>query len=174
MSIRSILRCISSGLIVLFALSSTLCMAAGNPARSSTAGAPYVDIWDYLPTWQQQDGWLDTTYWLNENFNDICGDTFCEGDYANLHALSYRCSVQSGSGIVGECVWIFAGSQEQIDASSGKIIAEPHIWQCATPLAPGTRAEELAQALANRQPLFALLPHTGKTLYDSIAENCLY
>jgi hypothetical protein len=169
MRIRSILRSAHCGLATLFLLSAAPCVAAANP---TSLGEAYVDIQDYLPTWQQQDGWLDTTYWLQKNFNDVCGDTFCEGDYGNLQAMSYRCSVDTGNGVIGQCVWIFAGSQESIDSANGKIIAEPRTWQCVTPLAAGTRAEELAEALANQQPLFATLPHSGKTLYDSLTD-CL-
>ncbi|GLQ96092.1 hypothetical protein [Dyella mobilis] len=165
MSIRSIIQRATCALAALFVLG----MAA--PAK---AAGPYVDIWDALPTWQQQDGWLDTAYWLKVNFNDICGDTFCEGEYPNLEALSYRCSVDSASGTVGECVFIFAASQETVSPSDGRIIAEPRNWQCATPLAPGTTAAELAQALSNTNPLFTPLPRTGKTIYDSLTDHCLY
>ncbi|MCP6576546.1 hypothetical protein NL496_28005, partial [Klebsiella pneumoniae] len=30
---------------------------------------------------------------LVRGFDDICGDTFCEGEYHNLQALRFRCSV---------------------------------------------------------------------------------
>jgi hypothetical protein len=172
MRIRSILHSVFCGLATLFLLSIAPRIAAEDSTRSGTTTGSYVDIQDYLPTWQQQDGWLDTTYWLQENFNDVCGDTFCEGDYGNLQAMSYRCSVDAGNGVVGQCVWIFAGSQESIDSVDGKVVAEPRIWQCVTPLATDTRAEELAETLANDQPLFATLPHSDKTLYDGLTD-CL-
>jgi hypothetical protein len=169
MSVRSNIRRNACGVAALLLLIAAPGIAAANqPANTGT----YTDIHNYLPTSQQRDDWLDTTYWLQANFNDACGDTFCEGDYGNLQALSYRCSVDASSGMVGQCVWIVAGSQEHIDAADGKVIAEPRIWQCVTPLAEGTSAEQLAAALANDQPLYATLPHTDKTLYDSLT-SCL-
>jgi hypothetical protein len=171
MRIRSITQRVTGGLTALFLLA-TASLITANAAPPATTAGTYTDIYDYLPTWQQQDGWLDTTYWLQGNFNDVCGDTFCEGDYANLQAMSYRCSVDASNGVIGQCVWIFAGSREHIDAADGRIVAEPRTWQCVTPLAPGTRADELAEALANKQPLFTTLPRTDKTLYDSLL-GCL-
>ena len=132
----------------------------------------YGDIFDYLPDGAQQDAWLDTTYDLKNNFNDICGDTFCEGEYPNLESLSFRCSVDNATGIVGECMWLLAASHESINNSDGKVIPEPVAWQCIMPLAPMTYAMDLAQTLANRQPLWTTLPQTDKTLYDGLYD-CL-
>jgi hypothetical protein len=153
------------------ALAAFAVLGLASPAK---AAGPYVDIWDYLPTWQQQDGWLNTTYWLKVNFNDVCGDTFCEGEYQNLEALSYRCSVDQTTGLIGECMMILTASQEQISPSDGRIIVEPRTWQCVTPLAPQTTAVELAQALANKEPLSTPLPHTGQTIYDGLRDDCLF
>ncbi|MFK2900303.1 hypothetical protein ISP15_08150 [Dyella jejuensis] len=131
-----------------------------------------MDILDYLPTWQERDGWRETTYWLKQNFDDVCLDTFCEGEYPNLEALSYRCSVDAGTGYVTECIWVFAASREEISPADGKVVVEPRIWQCPSPIASMTRAQDLAAALANDNPLRSPLPHSDTTLYDSLLD-CL-
>jgi hypothetical protein len=145
-------------------------IAAGQPPQAGN----YVEMRNYLPTWQEQDGWFDTLYNLKHDFDGICGDTFCSGEYTNLEALNYRCSVDSSTGIIGECVWVFAASEENVDPSSGKVIVKPRIWQCVSPLAPSTSAQELAAALANnRNPLRVTLPRTHTNLHESLSD-CLY
>lgn len=147
---------------------------ASPPQQAAPASANYVEIRDYLPTWQQQDSWWNAVYQLKQDFDDVCSDTFCSGEYTNIEALSYRCSVQAATGAVSECVWTFAASQEEIDPENGKVLVQPKLWQCVSPLAAGTRAEDLAATLANSgRPLRAPLPHTNKTLYDGLLD-CLY
>ena len=147
---------------------------AGTSQQATSASANYVEIRDYLPTYQQQDAWRYTVHQLKQNFDEVCGDTFCSGEYTNIEALSYRCSVQAATGEVGECIWTFAASDEEIDPNSGKVLVQPKLWQCASPIAAGTRAEDLAATLTNTpNPLRTPLPHTSKTLYDGLLD-CLY
>jgi hypothetical protein len=173
MSVRSSkLKALLLGLTTLFVLCTMTQAMAGNAASSSSRGAgTYVDMDDYLKG-SQRDAWSYTTYFLRSNFNDVCGDTFCEGEYSNIQELRYRCSVDANTGMVGECVWLFAASDEQIDPADGKIITQPKIWACVSPLAAQTRAVDLAQALANQKPLFTPLPQTHRTLYDGLMD-CL-
>ncbi|QAU24373.1 hypothetical protein EO087_10535 [Dyella sp. M7H15-1] len=165
---------IFQSMLLLAACFTTLPTLATPSQQVASGGVNYVNMVDYLPTWQQQDDWWNTTYLLKKNFNDVCMDTFCSGEYTNIEALSYRCSVQVGTGDVGECVWTFAASEEEIDAESGKVLVQPRVWQCVSPLAAGTRAEDLVATLShNQNPLTTTLPHTNKTIYDGLLD-CLY
>ncbi|HUB89029.1 MAG TPA: hypothetical protein VMA74_04780 [Dyella sp.] len=140
----------------------------------SPQAATYVEMQDYLPTWQEQDAWWNTRYSLKREFDDVCGDTFCSGEYTNIEALNYRCSVNTSTGLIGECVWVFAASEEEVDPNSGKVVVKPRVWQCVSPLAPSTSAQELAVALANnRGPMQVTLPRTRTNLHESLID-CLY
>jgi hypothetical protein len=173
MGVRSVsLKTVFLGLATVFALCTATQATAKNAAGAYPDGAgPYVDMDDYLQG-SQRDAWSHATYMLMKNFNDVCGDTFCEGEYSNIQELRYRCSVDADTGIVGECVWLFAASEEQINPGDGKIVAQPKLWECVSPLAAQTRAVDLVQALANQQPLFAELPQTDQSLFDGLID-CL-
>lgn len=161
-------------LLSLSAIALGFALPAAAAADSRPQAASYVEMQEYLPTWQEQDTWWDIRYALKREFNDVCGDTFCSGEYTNIESLNYRCSVNSSTGIIGECVWAFAASEEEVDPSSGKVVVKPRVWQCASPLAPSTSAQELVAALANnRSPMQVTLPRTRMTLHESLI-GCLY
>jgi hypothetical protein len=113
------------------------------------------------------------TWKMKRNFDDICGDTFCEGDYSNIESLRYRCSVNQVSGRIGMCAWVFAASNEGIDSATGEISAQTKFWQCRTPLASHTRIEELLTALAGDSPLYATLPGSNDTILNGLID-CLF
>lgn len=135
--------------------------------------ATYVEMRNYLPTSQEQDAWRNTRYALKREFYDICGDTFCSGEFTNIESLNYRCSVNTSTGTIGECVWVFAASDEDVDPNSGKVVVKPRVWQCVSPLAPSTSAQELAAVLASTNPMQVTLPRTNTNLHESLT-NCLY
>lgn len=159
-------------LLALFLCAPALSLAKSKNTPRSNVAPAHVDIHDYLPDWQDRDAWLDITYQLKLNFLDVCGDTFCEGEYANLEALSYRCSVETASGDIGECVWVIAASSEDINPGDGKVVVSLHQWQCASPLAAHTSATQLVAALKGRDPIHAALPNTNKSIYEGLTE-CL-
>ncbi len=109
---------------------------------------------------------------LVRGFDDICGDTFCEGEYHNLQALRFRCSVEAANGRVEECVWTFTGSTARVDASNGSIVVDAPTWACRAPLAPDTLLSTLLQTLEQREALHARLPGTSSSLYDGLTD-CL-
>ncbi|RYE82530.1 MAG: hypothetical protein EOO75_20560, partial [Myxococcales bacterium] len=49
-----------------------------------TAAGSYVPIADYWKTEADQTRWFTLRHNLDQAFDDICGDTFCGGDYTNL------------------------------------------------------------------------------------------
>ena len=170
MTIRSVLSACTAIACLAFSLPHSDAQAATR--RATTQAPAYVDMHSYLPTWQERDAWLDVLYQLKLNFDDVCGDTFCEGEYPNLEALRYTCSANTTTGEVGECRFVFAASSEEVDPDTGKVRASVHQWQCASPLAPHTDARQLAAVLQGSRPLWATLPGTNSTLYDGLVD-CL-
>lgn len=168
------MRPVSTCLLAL--LLATVPLAAGArptaPAAAAPQAAEYVDVSSYLTGDADIDAWYNAVYRLRQNFDDVCGDTFCEGDYSNIQSLSYRCSVEKHTGVIGRCVWIFAGSTEDIDPADGRVLVDARHWRCRTPLARHTRIQDLLVALDGPQPLQAPLPGTSQSIYDGLAD-CL-
>jgi hypothetical protein len=162
--------------------SSTTAVVSSPAARSSAATAStaslaqtrgdYIEATGYFHTDAQYEAWFTLTYGLKRDFDDICGDTFCEGEYTNIQPLRYRCSVHRVSGRIGMCTWVFAASEEEVDPRSGKIGVQRAFWQCRTPLTPTTGIDELLTALAVDAPLYAPLPGTSRTMMDALGD-CL-
>lgn len=105
---------------------------------------------------------------LVRGFNDICGDTFCEGEYHNLQALRFRCSVEAASGRVQECVWTFTGSTARVDTATGRIAVDARTWACRAPLAATTLLPVLLQTLEQDDALHVALPGTPDSIYDGL------
>ena len=141
--------------------------AAGEPGLRRPG---YLDASAYLQSDADYEAWFTLRRQLRRNFDDICGDTFCEGEYTNIQAMRYVCSVQRLTGRIGRCVWTFAASDESVDPVRGTIGTDAPAWACASPLLPGTRIEELLDALQGEEPLYALLPGSERTLYDGLAD----
>jgi hypothetical protein len=112
---------------------------------------------------------------LTRDFDYICGDTFCEGDYSNIQSLHFRCSVEYATGTMGECIWTLAGSYEEIDPDTGRVLVDARTWQCKAPLLPGTSIESFYAALEGSRPLDTInapLPGTELSIYDGLTD-CL-
>ena len=151
----------------------SLAIAALLPLVASAGpGQDYVDTSAYFSTDAQYEGWFAATRGLRHDFDQICGDTFCEGEYSNIQSLRFRCSVHRVSGRIGMCTWVFAASHEEIAPATGRIGVQRAFWQCRAPLAPGTTIDELLAALAVDEPLYAPLPSTGRTMMDGLID-CL-
>lgn len=164
------LRLSSAACCSLLLAASVPCHDAG--AAPAEEAAQYVDASDYVQGEAQLDAWLSMLSQLKRDFDDICGDTFCEGDYSNIESLGYRCSVDQASGQIGMCVWLFAASHEEIDPSTGEVLVQPKFWRCPTPLAPHTTIEALLAAVAEQSPLYAPLPGSDRSIYDGLTD-CL-
>lgn len=132
----------------------------------------YVDAVSYFQSEAEFQAWFELRGHLKQNFDDICGDTFCEGDYSNIESIVFRCSVEMRTGVIGQCLWVFGGSAEDIDSRTGVISTQTRTWACKSPLARGTTMAALLTALAGPEPLYAPLPGTQKTLYDGLVD-CL-
>ena len=56
---------------------------------------------------------------VRKDFDNICGDTFCEGDISNWQVLSTNCSIQLGTDRVRECHIVITGSEQELNPTTG-------------------------------------------------------
>jgi hypothetical protein len=141
---------------------------------SPLAEPSYVEAASYFTEPEDIDAWYTLAFALKSDFDDVCGDTFCEGDYSNFQSLRFHCSVEQGSGVIGRCVWTFAASQDEIDPATGEVTVAGQIWTCPMPLEPDTSARDFVHALSSsdEQALYARLPGSERSLYDGLLD-CL-
>lgn len=161
-----------AGPVVAAALAFACAAMAPAHARSTPPPPTWIDAGSYLQDDDQIDAWYALARNLRRNFDEICGDTFCESEYTNLQSMRFTCSVHRVTGRIGDCGWTFAASAETIDPRRGRIHAETPGWLCLAPLAPGTSIESLLQALQGGEPLYATLPRTHRTLFEGLVD-CL-
>ncbi|TDV32022.1 hypothetical protein [Stenotrophomonas sp. CC22-02] len=143
-------------------------------AGAVQAGPRYVDARDYPAPGAGHARFLAAERQLVRGFDDVCGDTFCEGEYYNLRAMRLRCSVQQSTGVVAGCIWTFSGSSTWVQ-QTGQIDADVGRYACAVPLAAGTRLDELLEVWgigSGHDALHALLPRTATSIYDGLTD-CL-
>lgn len=145
-----------------------LCLLAG----AARAQSRFVDATDFPSHEAGWDTFYDLERRLRIGFDDICGDTFCEGDYSNIQHLRFRCSVDKQAGTMGRCTWVLAGSWEDVNPDDGNILVHSRLWNCAAPLQPGTSVDAFYKALEGRRAIDAPLPGTNQSLYDSLV-HCL-
>jgi hypothetical protein len=170
---RTMLGRLLLALVALVTLASPATNAAAptTPAGAASS-ADYVDINSYLTSDADINAWYSITSQLRKNFDDVCGDTFCEGDYSNIESLDYRCSVDRTTGVIGRCVWVFAASNEEVNAKTGNFTVDNQHWRCRSPLAPKTRVADLIAALNVSNPIRVILPGSSQSIYDGLV-NCL-
>ena len=151
------------------------CLAqAGGPdgtegEQESSSTTTYVDILDFSKTDQGQ--WYDLIHNLDHEFDEVCGDTFCEGDYSNIQPLTFSCSVSSKVGNIKDCAWTFAAAQVDVDTRTAAIVVDAPTYQCHIKMK--TTATKLVQILAGADPLHAALPGapvTTPSIYDQLGD----
>jgi hypothetical protein len=151
----------------------TLVLALAPVAAPAQDAGHYADVSAYPLSDARFETWIHLRIHLARNFDEICGDTFCEGEFSNIQPLRFRCSVDQASGRIGVCAWMFAASNEEIDPLTGRIrVSQRGFWRCRTPLARGTTIEQFIDALQGERPLYAPLPHTSTTIMDELID-CL-
>jgi hypothetical protein len=147
-------------------------MAQGGTADASTQTPPtnrYVDATDWPASEAGLERFEKLTEHLGGAFGGICGDTFCEGDYANLKPMQMRCSVDSTKGTMKQCLWTFAGSYTTINGKSGAVQVNAKLFKCKLPLAKDTPVEAFYEALMSATaPLEVKLPMTRKSIFDGL------
>jgi hypothetical protein len=146
--------------------------ATGTASTEVTATAEYIDIFDFANNHGGADPWTNAVQGLNNDFLNVCGDTFCGSDYSNLTPLAFDCSVSKSEGKIKACTYTFAGSYSIVTGSTGKLTVTSKTFQCAVPV-KGTVAQ-LITALTStaNEPLRNTLPGETSTVYDAIG-GCL-
>ena len=147
----------------------TACAVSGGDAQveEASGATQYVNIMDFATT--DQGAWYDLVGKLNGEFDQVCGDTFCEGDFANLTPLTFSCSVTSKAGQVKDCAWTFAGSYAFADPKSAALRVNAPTFQCH--VAPKTTAAKLIALLAgSADALHETLPGTTGSIYDALVD----
>ncbi len=148
------------------------------PLRAAAATPEFVDAADYF---NGAAAYYDGIASLARQFDDLCGDTFCEGDFSNLTALAFDCSVEKSTGALGQCVWTFAGSYSEVDAATGHVAVKRTVKGCKLPVKGDAQALLAFLAKAGKpgpsyhEGLYAtVLPGdaTGRTLMD-VLSACL-
>ncbi len=113
--------------------------------------------------------WSETKRRLARDFDEICGDTFCEGEYADIAPLGFVCSVERATERVSRCAWTFAAADLSVGAR-GEISAMTATKRCFVEV--DARASDLLSALSVPEPLHAPLPGKTTSVYDALI-GCL-
>ena len=126
----------------------------------------YVSVGDFNNA-ALQGAWYDLNTQLAGEFNNVCGDTFCEGDYANLTPLTLMCAVSSKAGQVHDCAWSFAGSYSSVDAVTAVVHESAPTFQCH--FKANTTITKLVTLLQSSNDAINLpLPGSNTSIYDSL------
>ncbi|HEY0333875.1 MAG TPA: hypothetical protein VGC74_09225 [Stenotrophomonas sp.] len=145
---------------------------AGSASAQAPAKARYVDAADYPAAGEGWEASHDLERRLARDFDQICGDTFCEGDYSDYQPLRLRCSVNAATGMMKRCLWTFAASELSVEPATGHLRTDTRAWACPIGLSRGLTRQEMIVALAGPAPLFEPMPHGGAPIYDSLID-CL-
>jgi hypothetical protein len=105
---------------------------------------------------------------LVEGFDNICGDTFCEGDFTDLQSVAFSCLGTQRS--VSECAWIFGGSTRSVDGATGRIDVDARTFTCPIAVKTSTRRFLGVLGAAGDRALFEPLPGTDASIYDALAD----
>jgi len=141
-------------------------------AREAAAGR-HVDLAAALADDATRREWQAVVAALDEDFDDVCGDTFCEGDDGDIASLGIACAVERSSGAVDGCTWTFAAAATRIAPRSGDVQAKTKFFRC--PIAVHATAADLVSALAAPGPTARIhrpLPGGAPALYDQLV-GCL-
>ncbi|MCU1067054.1 hypothetical protein [Stenotrophomonas maltophilia] len=130
----------------------------------------HVDLVDY-PTpeanWERAYG-LEAA--LVREFDRLCGDTWCEGEYSNYRVMEFRCAVLAHRGTVQRCVWVVAASELVVQADTGEVQVDNGRWACPVELQPGVPVEAFHASLEAPDGLTAALPGLDHGLFDALPD----
>ena len=146
----------------------------GATITGATSTTPtYVEASDVYKSGAYRAQWDAAKAALKLAFDDVCGDTFCGGDYSNMQSLAFVCSVTRSSGNIKECAWLFTGSYA-LPTKTGAMPVSEKSWRCEVPV-KGTVSQLMSVVNAtnvNEDVLHRALPGGTATAYDALL-NCL-
>jgi len=148
----------------------------GEDSAGETAAASYADVEEWAneqgdDAWQT---WMGIIGTLKQDFDDVCGDTFCGGDYSNLEPLRFRCSINTTTQVLKNCTYVFAGSYEVVNPTTGTIRVTAKTFSChisVTGMALADFEKTLTDA-GSTPPLQRPLPGKTTSIYDALG-GCL-
>lgn len=145
---------------------------AGTALAAEPVAERYVDATDWPSHEAGIDRFANAEAKLAAGFNRICGDTFCEGEYANLRPMELRCSVDITKSTLKQCLWVFSGSSSSVNKKTGAVTTNARLFKCKLMLAKNTPVEAFYEMVDGENPLEAKLPMSRHSVYDSI-NSCL-
>jgi hypothetical protein len=142
-----------------------------------TTSLRYADVDDYLLDGGDSagfDSWLAVRDTLKSSFDDLCGDTYCGGDYPNLEPIRLRCSIDTTSGILKSCKYVFAGSYETVNPSTGSIKVTAKTFSCAVTVTNIKLTDFMSTitATGSTEAIQRPLSSSVRSVYDSLG-GCL-
>jgi hypothetical protein len=157
--------------LALVAVGLVACDELGSGEADATAN-PYASLGERLSE-SDLDRWITARADLRKDFADVCGDTFCGGDYSNLTTVALDCSATK-AGTVNQCTWVIAGSIEYVDGATGAITVDPRVFACPIPVHTKTTAflDALGPVATGQEghAIRATIPGTGASFYDALAQ----
>jgi hypothetical protein len=144
----------------------------GTPLPPAGAGSTYVDASAYYATAANQAKWQATADAFVRGFDDICGDTFCGGDFGDLRSLELACAITKSTGNVKGCAWVFAGSYS-LPAKTGALDVTSRTFRCDVAV-HGTLSQLITTLTApgSDNPIQRPLPGGTASAYDALG-GCL-
>lgn len=133
----------------------------------------YVDATHWPTNEAGMDRFFGAEAKLAAAFREVCGDTFCEGEFANLRPMELRCSVDTTKATLKQCLWSFAGSNSSVNPKTGAVSTTAKLFKCKLMLAKDTPVDAFYDVVDGDDPLNAKLPATRRSVHDSLY-NCLY
>ncbi|WP_164115896.1 hypothetical protein [Stenotrophomonas maltophilia] len=130
----------------------------------------HVDLIDY-PTpeanWERAYG-LEAA--VAREFDRLCADTLCEGEYSNYRVMEFRCAVLAHRGTVQRCAWVVVASELAVQADTGEVRVDNGRWACPVELQPGVPVEAFHASLEAPDGLTAALPGLDRGLFDALPD----
>lgn len=146
--------------------------AAVTPPAPAAPGR-YVDAIHWPVNDAGMDRFFAAEAKLVAGFESVCGDTFCEGEFANLRPMALRCSVDTTKGTLKQCLWSFAGTSSIVNRKTGAVSTVAKAFKCKLMLAKDTPVDAFYEVMDGEDPLNAKLPATRHSIYEGLS-NCLY
>ena len=115
---------------------------------------------------------------LKSGFDDVCGDTFCEGDYSNLTSMEITCSMDPKTETMAACAWTFAGVASQVNARTGTINTQNKKFMVCAIDVSHVSLTEFSSAISNylkasdsqaRNALDVIFTGKTKSTYDQLS-----
>jgi hypothetical protein len=101
----------------------------GTALPPPSSGTTYVEASAYYATAAYQAKWQAANAAVVLGFDNVCGDTFCGGDFGDMESLDLACAITKSSGNVKSCSWIIGGSYA-LPAANGTESVTSQTWRC--------------------------------------------